>query len=355
MISIRRYIQEFGSLPTDATGPAPSHVLVDLFASILDYIGVYVFAGEFTGLRLQLQPPKSRIHPDLTMPEAAEIDESVRASLSDYNRTAQETLQNTAIEMQQMVGVLGHALTVLSSGSERSVSRLRRIQDTLHRASTIQDISALRASLREAVQLIGEESSKERQSSAREREGIETQVVRFRELLAGNPNRRLQNREEGIRAISDSVATQMPGRRIWALVFVFDQLKAITQRYGPEAVDDLFLQLIRERLQPLAPSNTAFRWTESAIVAIAQLERDPEEIRSGMAGLNRTPLVCRVSLGNRTAVLRVGLSHMAVHFTGSPGKEPHSVATGLQTLSADSCLNRFIAEIDGFTGFTESE
>lgn len=331
MISIRRYLREYGA--ATATGhPDNAPVLLRLCGSILDYVGVYVFAGEHSPLREKLQATGSALGEGVSSETAAEIDESVREILSGYSRSVQENQQNAAIEMQQMVGVLGHALTVLSSGSERSVLRLQRIQETLVRTSAIQDISALRASLRDAVQLIGEESSKERQHGAREREGIEAQVVRFRELLAGNPNRRLQGRENAIRALGDCLAEAGTGRRVWALVFVFEQLTAIIQRYGPDVVDELFLHLIQERLQPVAPANSAFRWSASGILGVAMTELDSEAMQAAMANVNRAPLVCRVALGGRTAVLRVGLAHLAVPVS-------------------DGQLDHVVEEIDRFTGW----
>jgi GGDEF domain-containing protein len=237
--------------------------------------------------------------------------------------------------MQQMMGVLGHALTVISGDSDRTVGRLQRIQETIQRTATLQDITLLRASLRDIVQLIGEESSKERQAGMREREGLESQVVRFRERVAGHPNRRLPGRVEAIRALSDSVASVPAGNTVWVLAFVFDQLKAIVQRYGAEATDDLFLQVLRERLQPLAPAYTAFRWSPNALVGVVQFQSGTETVQADMARLNQAPLVYRVSLGGRTAVLKVGLSHLSLEASGP----------------RFSSIERLVEGVDGFTGY----
>lgn len=309
----------------------PSPVLSRLCAGILDQIGVYILTGEFLRLRPQLEEAKHGVNDDLGESDAAQIGESVRSVLSAYSRASQDAQQSNAIEMQQMVGVLSHALTVLTAGNDRAVTRLKRIQSTLHHTSSIQDLSALRASLRDVVQLIGEEASKEQLSAAREREGLETQVVRFRERLARNPNRQLQGREGALRAISDTLAAHPAANSVWLICFVFDQLKAIVQRYGPEAADDLFLQLIRERLQPVAPSCTAFRWSPSALVGVATIETDGADLKSQMAHLNQTPLVCRIALGGRTAVLKVGFSHLVLE---------------VKDLLTDQLVN----EVDGFTG-----
>jgi len=329
MISIARYLRENRDGPA-GSATADSPVYAALCASILDYIGVYVFTGEFSHLRPKLEENRRALAADIREMKATQVDESVRGVLSGYNRIAQQALQTNAVEMQQMVSVLGHALTVISGGSERSASRLRGIQETLRDTSTIQDVAALRASLRDVVQLIGEESSQEQQTILREREGIETQVVRFRELLAGNPHRKLMGRDVCIRAISDSTGNG----RVWVMAFFFDQLKGIVQRYGPEVVDDIFQQLIRGRLQPIAPESMAFRWSPSGIVGIAQIESDAAKLQVEMAKLNRAPLVCRIALGNRTAVLNVALSHLLLEVTGP--------------------LDQLIADIDRFTRYTSN-
>jgi hypothetical protein len=334
MISIARFMRgngsaEPGSAELDSKCEAGSPV-ASLCACVLEYVGIYVFSGEFSRFRPQLEETKHVLAAEIGETEAARVAESVRAMLSEYSQTAQETLQKSAIEMQQMVGVLGNALAVLSGGSERSVSRLQRIQDTLRRTSTIQDVSALKASLRDVVQFIGEESSREQRALLGEKAGLETHVVHFRELLAGNPNRKLKGRGEGIRAISDSLAAPAPGKTVCVMAYVFDRLTAIVNRYGPDAVDDLFLQLIRERLQPVAPANTAFRWSPSGIVGIARMAPDLDGLKAEMARLNRAPLVCQIALGGRTAVLKVGLSHLVME-----AREPS--------------LDQMIGEIDRFT------
>ncbi len=320
----------------DDSASAGSTPLLRLCAGILEHIGAYVFTGEFIKLRPQLEEARSAVNEDLSEPAAVQTGDAVRAALSLYSRELQEIQQSNAVEMAQMVGVLGHALTVLTGGNDRAVSRLRRIQSTVDHTASIQDLTAIRASLRDIVRLIGEETSKEQQAAMREREGLETQVVRFRERLAGNPNRRMQGREEAIRAIADSLAANEAGRQVWVISFVIDQLKAIVQRYGTEAVDDLLLQLIRERLQPVAPSCTAFRWSPSALVGVALLETDAADLNSKMARLNQTPLVGRIALGSRTAVLKVGLSHLVLEVKGS-------------------LTDRSLNEIDRFTGFEIAE
>jgi len=309
-------------------------VLFHLYSRVLDQIGTYLLTGEFQHFQPRLEELKQQLLAS-EFEEAGSFEEGTRAILAGYSRQSRESFQNAATEMQQIVGVLGQALTALSGGSERSLSTLQKIHESLHKTSMIQDVTSLRSSLSEAIQLIRKESVREHQVAARERESFETEVTRIQGLFAGNPNRRLPGRQEGIRAISDSLSSLSPGRVLCVIAFVFDQLKAVVQRYGPEGVDDLFLLLIRERLQPVAPSNTAYRWTPSSLVGVFQCEPDIARLKSEMAALNRAPLVCRIALGGRTAVLKMGISHLIVE----------GAAGGGDTL---------VSELDRFTGALEA-
>jgi GGDEF domain-containing protein len=349
MISIRKYMLErrngsdrrdqaesADSVEESEISQGPSGNIFPVYQRLLGHIGAYLLLnGESMQLQSQLAELQRTVHPDATPDEARQFDETARAILACQGRLIREASQNAAIEMQQVVGVLGQALAALGEGTERSVSRLQRIQETLHRTTAIQDVSRLRASLAEAVDFIRHESVREFQAAAQERESFETEAVRIRERLSGNPNRQLPGRSEGIRAIHDFVsgpsASVAQGQATFIIVIVFDQLKAIVQRYGPEAVDDLFLLLIRERLQPVAPASSAYRWTTAAMVAVFQREPDLFSLNSAMGAVNREPLVYQIALGSRKATLKVGLSHLVLQTTG---KSPDAL----------------IAEIDRFTG-----
>jgi len=123
----------------------------------------------------------------------------------------------------------------------------------------------------------------------------------------------------------------LPDQAIYVVAFAFNNLNALVQRYGPDAIEDLIFRLIRERIQPLARANSAYRWTPQSLVGVFQRSRDLTALRSEASALNRSPLVHRISLGNRIAVLTLSPSHL--------------VAEG-QTGLAEA----LIEEVDRFTG-----
>jgi hypothetical protein len=98
----------------------------------------------------------------------------------------------------------------------------------------------------------------------------------------------------------------------------------------------MIFRLIRERVQPLVCAGDTYRWTPSSLVAVFQREVPLDELRREVATLNRTPVVHRVSLGNRTAVLTMAPSHLVAE--GAPGS-----------------AEKLIQQVDRFTGFTSEE
>jgi len=311
MVSIRKYLDMHGpSTPMPSKTPG-SAVLAGLCSRILDHITAYVLTGEAgSDPKAGFEQVKARLGAQTSGEEAARVEDSVRAVLAGHAAHQRENAQRIAVETQHIVGVLNNALMVMSGGSQRSVSRLQHIQESLQRTSLIRDAQGLRASLADAMTLIREEATREQEHSARDLASVESDVIKVREHIAANPVRRLPGRGEAIEALPDTFSALQPGLSLYAVAFSFDNIRAIVQRYGTEPVDELFFQVIRERIQPVAAANTSWRWSPSCVVSIFALPCDLAHLQQELAELCRAPLVYRMSLGNRTAVLKVAVSHL---------------------------------------------
>ena len=293
--------------------PDSGKVLAGLCSRILSQIADYVFAGEATEeLRVDFEQARARIEENISTENAQIAEQAVGAALSSRTAREKDASQRIAMETQQMVGVLNDALMALSGGSQRSVSRLQRIQESLQRTSRIRDAEGLRASLADAMTLIREESHREQEQADRDLAAFESQVVKVRQQLVENPARRLRGRADAIRTVSDALLTLKPGDALYAVAFSPANVQALVHRYGPESVDELFFQVIRDRVQPLAAAHTSWRWSPACIVASLEGPADIQVLQAKLTELSRAPFVYRMTLGNRTAVLKVGLSHMVI-------------------------------------------
>jgi hypothetical protein len=319
MISIRKYLNMSARGGPEPADPDPDDPLQSFLCGVLDGINRYVLTGEANRpQRLEIKHIRKAVRPGWTPEEALEAQTSACRILSEHQASVQRSATNLTVEMQHIFAMLNQALIVLAEGRDRTVARLNKIQASLSRTSMIQDIVALKSSLADTVRFIEAESAEAHESAAQELSRFETEVSKTREFL-GSSRPELAGRPEGVDKIAKSLKTIVPGEALYLVAFLFDRLQAVAQRYGPAVADELIFRLIKERLQPVAPGDTAYRWTPSSLVAVFSRPRDLAALRKEVATLNSAPLVHRIALGNRTAVMTMTPSHLVAEgVSGSP-------------------------------------
>ena len=339
MISIRKYLNgprehRFSETDAERGGPPSSEILASLCSQILEYIGDYVVRGESVSsnaAREEMGRLRASLCSDLLPPESAIIRDGVRRILVQHSSAMQDATTRTAVDMRYLAGILNQAVAMATNGEERSLSGLQKIQETLQRTSRIPDLVSLKAALAETIQWAHDEACRQRAESARELAAFRTEIMEARQLCAQTPHQRLPGRPEAVRSISEGLQSVPPDHALYVIAFAFDQLYAVERKYGPEAAEDVIFRLIRERVQPLAPANSAYRWTPQSLVAVFERPRDLKQLQSAVEALNRAPLVQRISQGNTTALVTLNPSHLVAE-----GR------TGLH--------DALIEEVDRFTG-----
>jgi hypothetical protein len=346
MVSLRKYLDMHTPampVPVISMGAnsqdrnTQERLLADLCSRLVDQVAAYVCpSGGPDELRAHLDAAKGIAGKvaraaKLSEEDASGVEEAVRLALASRAAQDREAARRTSVETQQVIGVLNDALLALTGGSQRSVSRLERIQESLARTARIRDAEGLRASLAAALTLIREETEREQENAARDLADFESKVVRVRRQLAENPGRRLGDRADAVRMISDALLGLRPECSLYAVAVSVANVQGITQRYGPDSVSELFIQVITERIHPLAAAVTAWRWSPCSVVALFEGPPDIRALQAQLAEFSRAPFVYRMTLGNRTAVLKAGLSHMIVALTTETFRE-------------------LLAEIDRFSG-----
>lgn len=320
MISIKKYLN--AERPNKRADPSPhAQISADFcrFSSgILDSIGQFVLTGDAGDeLRSRLLDVRDALRPDLQPDQLSLAAESVSSVLAAHRESVQSTAVETLVETQHIFAMLNQALVVLAEGNDRGVSRLATIQESLQRAATMRDLTSLKASLTETMQFVSKEFAEAHKTAAEELGRFETEVSSAREFLGGT-RLELAGRPEGMSRISAGLTNLIPGEALYIVAYLCDRLHAITQRYGPAVAEELISRLIRERLKPVVPENTMYRWTPASLVAVFSRPRDVEKVRKEVAELNRTPLVHKMALSGRTAVLTVLPSHLVVEGTSEP-------------------------------------
>lgn len=310
MISIRKYLNQGNGKVGEPAVAGPRDVLEGLLCDVLDGLGQYVLTGADRGpQRLEVSTIKESVRPGLAAEDAAQAAQTISRILARNHETVDRNATSLTVEMQHIFAMLNQALIVLAEGRDRSVSRLNKVQDALSRASMIQDIVALKSSLADTIRFVQAESAEAHESAAQELARFETEVSRTRELL-GSARTELAGRPEGIAGIAESLKLVAPGEALYVVAFLLERLAAVSQRHGAAVADELVFRMIKERLQPVAPSDLVYRWTPSSLVVAVRRPRDLPALRAEVAALNGKPLVHRIALGNRTAVLTVSPSHL---------------------------------------------
>src|SRR5262245_47370592 len=88
-------------------------------------------------------------------------------------------------------------------------------------------------------------------------------------------------------------------------------------------------------MRPLAPAGAVFRWTSSSVVTAFDSFKELTDVLSAVTELNRTPLVHRISLGGRTAVLTISPSRFIAEGEPGGGAGEHRFPAGIAETRSD--------------------
>ena len=311
MISIFKHLYEGAG---DRANPEPAFAadLCQLSLSILESIGRHVLTGDSSeAFRRRLDAAKGSLQTDPVPERLLETAGLVTATLADHQAAAQDAAIAQAVEVQHIFGMLNHALIVLAEGRDRSVSRLSEIQKSLHQASRIKDIVAMKSALIDAVKSVEEESVQARETVSTELLRLEAEVSKARTLMEARRTP-MAGRDRGIEAIVRGAADLAPGQALYVICYLCCRFPAFATRYGAAIADEMLFRMIKERLLPFAAIHACFQWSPCSIVGVAQRPQDLAAIQLEAGNLNQAALVHRIALGNRVAVLTLAPSHLVV-------------------------------------------
>lgn len=316
MITLRKYLYAAAQKRAEKSEPGSIESLFRFSSTLLDAIHSEVLVGDgCDSFRSQLIDLRDSLRPDWRPDEESAAESTAKRVLSEYRTSVQQSAAHQAIEIQQIFATLNQALIVMSEGKDRTVSRLNTIQDSLRQASMIDDIVALKSALTATVEFIKREAAHAHEVAAQEIGQFSTQLSQAREFV-GNTQTKLPGRAEGIKLIAEFLGNQ--GDATFLLGYRCDRLQAVAERYGPPIAEELVFHMIKERVRPITPQGAVFRWTSSSTVTVFRSATELTKLRSQVTELNRTPLMHRICLGGRTAVLTMDSSRLIAQ--GIPGE-----------------------------------
>jgi hypothetical protein len=239
-------------------------------------------------------------------PEPGEIRAAgteLAAMLAQYKTARDQISDGEAADVQKIVAMLHQTVAVLSAGSQRSVARLRQIEDDLKQTAAISDIVALKARLGDAMRYVREQGAQEREESARVLVEIEREVQQAQESMA------VARSGMGGRAEAErSLAEAMPRRpRTAAAVFLLESVANVKQRFGAALGERFFSLFVQDLAGALPAPRKLFRWSETAVLAELETDGPAAALRSQIPlWLASIPAQRRLDVGQRLAVLSNG-------------------------------------------------
>jgi hypothetical protein len=314
MVSIRKYLDLKRPDTSECLVTDEGSVALKLSAGLLREIGEHALTddipaehrAEFIDAQMSLSGVPLALDP-------LRIENAARLVLSGNASAIRDSARKTAAETHRIVSVLNAALVALTGGSKRSEARLQRIQESLERSALIRDEEGLRRSLAEATRLIREERVSEAEHASRDIASLGAEIVKVRQHMANDPSARMGSRTDAIRCFTNALAPALAKQScLYVVAFLVDGLNAIVGRYGTIPMEEVFFQIVREKAEPIEPLNSAFRWSPSCVVAVFESSSDFLAVKSEVTSLCRTPIHYGLMLGNRTAILRISLSHLLV-------------------------------------------
>jgi hypothetical protein len=311
MISIRKYLDTYRRPHTDACGAreAESVTLAEVgFQATLAHLAT-VLVSEIGAENLSetdpaFEPYSASIGGILQRLEAADSPDEIDAlsakvpeAFEEFRRAKQVVAHQQTEEVQKILGMLQQTIEVLSRGTDRSMTRLRRIESQIRSASQISEIVALRERLRSCVDQIRDEAAAEQRDFAKTRSGLE------RDLLLAQESAALARGGIPGRSQAEQRIAEAAGVAPLVLVLL-DRLPPIKARYGTGVSERYFSSFLGELTGRLPSPKKIFRWNERTLMV--ELPADEAGDMSESALRNRLadmPRVVQVDVGGRVAVL----------------------------------------------------
>ena len=282
MISIKRLLE------TGSPGAGPGE---DLLAAslqmgrlLLEAAATHAVRGresDYSFFSAALDSLKRRIDEATSPFSLLEIAGDAAESLEAYSRSTAAHAREQNEELQSMVSMLTRTVAEMSGLADTSVARLQAIEAQIERASQLDDLRALRASLEGCLRELREAAAQQRAESAASAGRLQSEVSR---ITARRQGWLVGNHGE-FRAETPSPPPALAGRLPGTHVAVFKLLRPdhIAARFG-RVLQSEVLRLVGQNLRTLlGPCDRLLRWKETAFVLFLNSPAPIGEIRARVA------------------------------------------------------------------------
>lgn len=297
MISIRRLLDNKPDSPDDAdlldTAVRLRNLLTGAVASrrpLKRELGSPDFKMVLRQLLNRLEKANS---PD----ELAVIAADALSAAEDYIREAGKAVEEHSGQMQSMIAMLTNAVRDMTGHSESSVWRLQKIEVQIKRASALDDLRPLKASLADCLSAV-------RDAAAEQKKATQATVERLREHIQRAPQPPVAAWGFPGGAAAAAGAMEAPD---FVATFRLQRADLIAKRFG-DAARDHMVSLLGEGLEGAqGPSDRLMRWKDASFVMLLSSPESLPVVRRKLSLAVSRISQRYVELGKNAALLAVAV------------------------------------------------
>jgi len=303
MITLRKYLYGESTAASGDADPARAfcRALAQLTTALLDGLDQQVFNEPHSAFRpfaAETRKLRERVEGEALPDDISKTVDDAAALLKQFREVRDQVQRSEASEVQKMVAMLNETIGVLSSGSERSVTRLKQVENDLKHASALSDIVALKTRLNLCMACVREERAKEQQETGRRVSELGSGIRRVQEGFA-LARTGMATRTEAEKSIAEALTNAESAMA----VIVLDLIPTIKLRFN-HITAERFVSAFAQDLSQLLPSpNRLFRWDDqSLVVELGNSQLFARRVGEVRERLRQMPRERQLDLGQRSAM-----------------------------------------------------
>jgi len=346
MISIKQFLDSRTNASRQGNGPREGSDLVQaslqMVRLLIEAVPAHTVRGcdadykafgrAFEGLLRKLNEPPSAMNLLGIASEAAE-------AMEDYAQRTAGYLREQNCQMQSIVAMLTDTLADVSGQADSSVARLQAIEQQIERASGLDDMRALSASLEGCLASIRDAAAHQRDRSTATVQRLREQISVAQKQMGPERSYPPLTREE-IDLIPEPPETASESvNNAYVAAFKLQRAEHIAIRFGENAKSQMLALISRSLKAVLGPNDRLLRWKGTSFVMFLNSSATLVEIQVRLSDAVAAVGQQYIEVGKKSALLSVGVDWIVFPQSRCPSMD--AVFTEVDSfLAAETPANR---------------
>jgi GGDEF domain-containing protein len=306
MISIKRFLEQrradSGDNPLLDAALQSCRLLLEAIATYVvcgRESDVKAFARIMKGLQRKMQKPTTAL-------DLLDVSSAAAEAMETYSRQTTDHIRAQNRQMHEMLAMLADTVADISGQTDLSVARLQSIEQQIERASALDDMGALSASLQSCLAELREASAQQKKSSAGTEQRLRRQIDTAQKRMATPP---ISLPEYADLELEPEPGAEGADAAVTSYVAAFKLQRAdhIALRFGDQ-VRHQMLALISQSLKAvLGPKDRLLRWKGTSFVMFLETAATIQEVRAALAEAVAATGQHYIEVGKKSALLSVGV------------------------------------------------